>query len=66
MQHHAADHLDVEMAHAEDTLAGFADDGEGFGQQVVERLAPARRSLNSAVFGPQRLVGERGWRLEGR
>jgi len=27
------------MAHAEHPLAGFADDGKGLGQQVVERLA---------------------------
>ena len=33
---HAADHLDVEVAHADDAAAGFADDGEGFGEEVVE------------------------------
>ncbi len=32
----AADQLDVEVAHADDAAAGFADDGEGFGQEVVE------------------------------
>ena len=36
VQHHAADQLDVEMAHVEDAAAGFADHGEGFDQQVVE------------------------------
>ncbi len=36
VQHHAADHLDVEVAHADDATAGFAHDGEGFGQEVVE------------------------------
>jgi hypothetical protein len=39
VQHHAADQLHVEMAHVEDAAAGFADYGEGFDQQVVERGA---------------------------
>ena len=33
---HAADHLDVEVAHADGAAAGFADDGEGFGEELVE------------------------------
>ncbi len=33
---HAADHLDVEVAHADDAAAGFADDREGFGEELVE------------------------------
>jgi len=32
----AADHLNVEVAHLDGALAGFTDDGEGFGQDVVE------------------------------
>jgi hypothetical protein len=32
----AADHLHVEVAHADGTFAGFANDGEGFGQDGVE------------------------------
>ncbi len=32
----AADELDVEVAHLDGALAGFADDGEGFGEDVVE------------------------------
>ena len=39
MQHHAADQLHVEVPHVEHAAAGFADDGKGLGQQVVERLA---------------------------
>ena len=39
VQHHAADQLDVEMAHVEHAAAGFADHGEGLDQQVVERGA---------------------------
>ena len=50
MQHHAADHLDIEMAHAEDTLSRFTDDGKGLGQQLVQRLAPGNSLLNSPVF----------------
>jgi len=36
VQGHAADHLHVEVAHADGALAGFADDGEGFGKDFVE------------------------------
>ena len=35
----AADQLDVVMALAERALGGLADRGEGFGEDVVERLA---------------------------
>ena len=41
VQHHAADHLDVEVAHAHRAPRGLADDRERLGQQVVERLAVA-------------------------
>jgi len=44
---HATDHLDVEVAHADDAAAGFADYGEGFGEDVVEDL----------FFGGDTLVG---------
>ena len=36
MEDHAADQLHVEVAHADGALAGFADDGEGFGQNLVQ------------------------------
>jgi len=36
VEDHAADHLDVEVAHTDDAAAGFADDGEGFGEKIVE------------------------------
>src|SRR5439155_11164803 len=39
VQHHAADQLDVEVAHVENPAASFAHYGEGFDQQVVERRA---------------------------
>ena len=39
VQHDAADELHVEVPHVQHAAAGLADDGEGFGQQIVERLA---------------------------
>ena len=41
VQHHAADQLHVEVAHAQHALARLAADGERLGQQGVEALAPA-------------------------
>ena len=39
VQHHAADQLHVEMAHAEHALRTLAHHGESLGQQLVQRLA---------------------------
>ena len=39
VEHHAADQLHVEVAHAEHALAGLAHHGEGRDEQVVELLA---------------------------
>ena len=36
VQHHATDHLHIEMAHAQHPLAGFTDYREGLWQQVVQ------------------------------
>ena len=36
VQDHAADQLHVEVAHLDGAPAGFADDGEGLGQNLVE------------------------------
>ena len=58
MQDHAADQLDVEMAHVEDAAAGLAADGEGFDQQVVERFAVGDALLEFDGFGGQFGVGE--------
>ncbi len=41
VQDHAADHLDVEVAHAHGPPAGLAGQREGLEQQLVERLAVA-------------------------
>ncbi len=43
----ATDELDVEVAHADGALSGFADDGEGFGEDSVE----------GGLFGGIALVG---------
>ena len=36
VEHRAADQLHIEVAHADDAAASFADHGEGFGQEIVE------------------------------
>ena len=36
MQDHPADELDIEVSHLDGAPAGFADYGEGFGQDLVE------------------------------
>ena len=55
---HAADQLHVEMAHVEDAAAGFADDGEGFDQEVVERGALSDSFFEFDGFGGQVDIGE--------
>ena len=69
VEDHAADHLDVEVAHADGARAGFADDGEGFGKDVVERgLFGGVRSRSGSVrsaFERRRRCGpgtRRSWR----
>ena len=47
VQHGAADELHVEVPHVEHAAARLADDGEGFGQQVVERLAVGERAAGT-------------------
>jgi hypothetical protein len=44
VQHHAADQLDVEVAHPHRALAGLAHEREALVQQVVEALAVAARA----------------------
>ena len=60
VQHHAADELDVEVAHAVHPLASLAHHGEGFGQQRVERLAVGHALAELRGLAAQRLVGQRG------
>ena len=58
VEDHAADHLDVEMPHVERAAPGLADDGEGLGQQIVERLAVGQPRAEFRGLGAQLLVGE--------
>ena len=44
VQHHPADQLHVEVAHAHRALAGLAHEREALEQQLVERLAAAARA----------------------
>ena len=38
MQDDAAEHLDVEVAHPEDSFSGFAHDSEGFRKEIAEEI----------------------------
>ena len=58
VQHHAADELHVEVPHVEHAAAGLADDGEGLGQQVVERLAVGDALAELGGLVAELLVGE--------
>ena len=58
VQHHAADQLHVEMAHAHDAPRGFPAGGESFGQQIVQGLAVAVALLELVGLGLQLLVRE--------
>ncbi len=55
---HAADQLDVEMAHVEDAASGLADHGEGFYEEVVERGALSDSLFKFNGFSGQVDVGE--------
>ena len=58
VQHHAPDHLHVEVAHAVDTLSRLADNGKGFHQQVVERGPVGDPFAELVGLGFQRFVAE--------
>ena len=51
VQHHAADQLHVEVAHAEHTAGCFAADGEGFDQDVVQSLSVGQALFEFGCFG---------------
>ena len=59
VQHDAADQLHVEVPHVQRALAGLADHREGFGQQVVQRLAVGEPLAEFDGLSPERLVRER-------
>ena len=56
VQHDAADQLHVEVPHVQRALAGLADDGEGLGQQVVERFAVGEALAELDGLHAQRFV----------
>ena len=58
MQHHAADHLHIVMAHPQSAGAGLAHHGKRLRQQGVERFA-LRKTLPEAVgFLAQFLIAQ--------
>ncbi len=58
VKHHAADELHVEMTHAQSALAGFARDGEGFDEQIFERLALSDPLAELGGLRGERFVAE--------
>ncbi len=58
VQRHAAQQLNVEVAHLHDALGALAHHGEGFGQQVVQRLALGHTFLELLRLCTQSLVAE--------
>ncbi len=56
VQGHAADQLDVEVAHAHDALARFTSDSKGFREQLIEGLAFGYAGLELFGLGAQLLV----------
>ena len=59
VQHHAADELHVEVPHVQHALAGLADDGKRFDQQVVERFPVGDALPELRRLFAELLVGER-------
>ena len=59
VQHHAANELDVVVPHVEHAPPGLAHDGEGFGQQVVQRRAAAEALLEFRGLAAKLGIGER-------
>ena len=59
VEDHAADHLDVEVAHPEDAARPLAHDGERLRQQIVELLAFREALAERARHGAERVVRER-------
>ena len=58
MEDDAADDLHVIMAHLDLAAGDFADDGEGFGQDVVERRAILEAGNEFVRLGEQLVVAE--------
>jgi hypothetical protein len=60
VEHHPADQLDVEVAHAQRAFGRLADAGEGLREQIVEVLALVEARAELLGLGAQGLVGEGG------
>ncbi|MCY1183523.1 hypothetical protein D9M73_241530 [compost metagenome] len=58
VQDHAADQLDVVVAHAEHTAAGFTADREGFREHLVQGFTVGDALLELRGLGLELLVGE--------
>jgi hypothetical protein len=56
MQHHAADHLHVEVAHFQHPFGRFAAHGKCFRQQLIQRLAFFHALFEFCGLGLQRLI----------
>ena len=39
VQNDAAEHLDIKVAHPQDSFSGFTNDGKSFGEEVAEEIA---------------------------
>ena len=59
VQHHAADHLHVEMALADGALGALAHGGERLGDQIIEIGAVAQALAEDFGAPPQLVVRER-------
>ena len=55
MQHHAADQLDIEVAHLEYAAAGFADHGKRFNQNLVQGFVDGLGALVVDLLKPIRV-----------
>ena len=62
MEHHAADELDVEVAHAQHALPCLAHHCEDLGEQGVQRFPGVQARLELCSLVAQGLVGEGGQR----
>ena len=67
VQHHAADQLHVEVAHAQHPPAGLAHHGKGLGQQLIEQAAlplqaglPGQTAAAAVLLQARQLLAELG------
>ena len=58
MEHHPAEHLNIEVAHPEHPLARLADNCECFRQQIIYRLAAREPFAELSRFQRQLFVGQ--------